>query len=59
MSYINLFQFKCSVFSWAKLIESSRLPHFLDSLFTDGDEIVSLTRRPTFTSQDDPGTNFC
>jgi hypothetical protein len=27
----------------------SRLPHFLDSRLTDGREVVSLTRRPSFT----------
>jgi hypothetical protein len=29
--------------------ETSRLPHFLDNRFTDGGEVVSLTRRPLFT----------
>jgi hypothetical protein len=29
--------------------ETSRLPHFLDSRFTDGGKVVSLTRRPPFT----------
>jgi hypothetical protein len=26
-----------------------RLPHFLQNRLTDGDEVVSLTRRPLFT----------
>jgi hypothetical protein len=29
--------------------ETSRLPYFLDNRLTDGDEVVSLTRRPPFT----------
>jgi hypothetical protein len=29
--------------------ETSRLPHFLDNLLTDGFEVVRLTRRPPFT----------
>jgi hypothetical protein len=33
--------------------ETSRLPHFLDSRLTDGGEVVSLTRRPPFTPQED------
>jgi hypothetical protein len=33
--------------------ETSRLPHFLDSRFTDGGEVFSLTRRPPFTPQED------
>jgi hypothetical protein len=28
---------------------SSRLPHFLDTRFTNGGEVLSLTRRPPFT----------
>jgi hypothetical protein len=36
--------------------ETSRLPHFLDSRFTDGGEAVSLTFRPTFTTRKIPGT---
>jgi hypothetical protein len=31
----------------------SRLPHFPDSRLTDGGKVVSLTRRPPFTSQVD------
>jgi hypothetical protein len=33
--------------------ETSRLPHFLDNRPTDGSEIVSLTRRPPLTAQED------
>jgi hypothetical protein len=33
--------------------ETSRLPHFLDNRLTDGGEVVSLTRRPSFTPQED------
>jgi hypothetical protein len=31
----------------------SKLPLFLDSRLTDGGEVVSLTRRPAFTPQED------
>jgi hypothetical protein len=34
--------------------ETSRLPHFL----TDGGKIVSLTRRPPFTPQEDSWYSF-
>jgi hypothetical protein len=33
--------------------ETSKLPHFLDNRLTDGGEVVSLTRRPPFTPQED------
>jgi hypothetical protein len=36
-----------------------RLPHFLDNWLTDGGEVVSLMRRPHFTSRKIPGTHFC
>jgi hypothetical protein len=36
----------------------SRLPHFLDNWLTDGDEVVSLTRRPSFTPQEDSRFSF-
>jgi hypothetical protein len=39
--------------------ETSRLPHFLDNWLTDGDEVLSLTLRPTFTSRKNLATNFC
>jgi hypothetical protein len=39
--------------------ETSRLPHFVESRLTDGGEIVSLKRRPPFTSRKIRGTNFC
>jgi hypothetical protein len=29
--------------------ETSRLPHSLDNRFTNGGEVVNLTRRPPFT----------
>jgi hypothetical protein len=31
----------------------SNLQHFLDNRLTDGGEVVSLTRRPPFTPQED------
>jgi hypothetical protein len=39
--------------------ETSRLPYFLANRLTDGGEVVSLTRRPPFTSRKIPGTYFC
>jgi hypothetical protein len=39
--------------------ETSRLPHLLDNSFTDGGEVVSLTRRPPFTPRKILGTHFC
>jgi hypothetical protein len=36
----------------------SRIPHFLDNRLTDGGEVVSLTRRPSFTPRKIPGTHF-
>jgi hypothetical protein len=38
--------------------ETSRLPHFLDNRLTDGGEVVSPTRRPPFTSQEDSWYSF-
>jgi hypothetical protein len=34
----------------------SRFPHFLDNRLTDGGEVVTLTRRPPFTTRKIPGT---
>jgi hypothetical protein len=39
--------------------ETSRLPHFLDNLLTDGGKFLSLMRRPPFTPRKIPGTHFC
>jgi hypothetical protein len=39
--------------------EMYRLPHFLENRLSDGDEDVSLTRRPPFTPRKIPGTHFC
>jgi hypothetical protein len=36
----------------------SRLPHFLDSRFTDGGEIVSLTRSAVLYTQEDSWYSF-
>jgi hypothetical protein len=38
--------------------EMLRLPHFVDSRLTDGGEVVSLTRRPSFTPQEDSWYSF-
>jgi hypothetical protein len=38
--------------------KTSRLPHYLHIRFADGGEVVSLTRRPPFTSRKIPGTHF-
>jgi hypothetical protein len=43
----------------AHSVETSRLPCFLDSQFTDGGQVVSLTRRPPFTPRKIPVTHFC
>jgi hypothetical protein len=37
---------------------TSRLPHFPDNRLTDGGEVVSLTRRPPFTPQEDSWYSF-
>jgi hypothetical protein len=39
--------------------ETSRLPHFLNDRLTDNGDVVSLTRRPSLTPRQIPGTNFC
>jgi hypothetical protein len=39
--------------------EMSRLQHIPDFWLTDGDEVVSLTHQPPFTSRKIPGTYFC
>jgi hypothetical protein len=36
----------------------SRLPYFLDNRLADGGEVVSLTRRPPFTPQEDCWYSF-
>jgi hypothetical protein len=36
-----------------------RLPHFLVNRLTDGDEVVSLTHRPSFTLRKIPSAHFC
>jgi hypothetical protein len=38
--------------------ERSRLPYFLDNRFTDGGEVVSLTRLLLFTPQEDSWYSF-
>jgi hypothetical protein len=38
--------------------ETSRHPHFLVNRLTDGGEVVSLTRRPPFTPQEDSWYSF-
>jgi hypothetical protein len=42
----------------ATVIGSSKIPHFLDNRLTDGGEVVSLTRRPPFTPQEDSWGEF-
>jgi hypothetical protein len=37
---------------------TSRLPHILDNRFTDGGEVVSLTRRPLFSPLEDSWYSF-
>jgi hypothetical protein len=38
--------------------ETSRLPHLLDNRLTDGGEVIRLTCRPPFTSQEDSWYSF-
>jgi hypothetical protein len=38
--------------------ERSRLPHFPDNRLTDGGKVVSPTRRPLFTPQEDSWYSF-
>jgi hypothetical protein len=38
--------------------ETLRVPHCLDSRLTDGGKVVSLTRRPPFTPQEDSWYSF-
>jgi hypothetical protein len=42
-----------------RICETSRLPYFLHSLFTDGGEVVRLTRQSPFTPRKIVGTHFC
>jgi hypothetical protein len=39
--------------------EMSRFPHFLESWFTNGDEVVSLMHQPLATSRKIPGNYLC
>jgi hypothetical protein len=36
-----------------RLVRRRGSPHFLDNRLTDGDEVVGLTRRPSFIPQED------
>jgi hypothetical protein len=38
--------------------ETSRFPHFLDNRLTDGGEVISPTRRPPFSPQEDSWYSF-
>jgi hypothetical protein len=38
--------------------ERLRLPHFVDNRLTDSGKVVSLTRRPPFTPQEDSWYSF-
>jgi hypothetical protein len=38
--------------------ETSRIPHFLDNRFTEGGEVVRLTRRPRLIPQEDSWYSF-
>jgi hypothetical protein len=39
--------------------ETSRLPHYIDNLFTNGCEGATLMHWPEFTSRKIPGTHLC
>jgi hypothetical protein len=41
-----------------RVVETFRLPHFLDSWLTDGGEIVSLTHQLPFTPKEDAWYSF-
>jgi hypothetical protein len=41
-----------------QVFETSRLPHYLDNRLTNDCEVVSLTRRPPFTPQEDSWYSF-
>jgi hypothetical protein len=38
--------------------ETLRLPHFLGNRFTDGSEVVSFTRLPSFNPQEDSSNSY-
>jgi hypothetical protein len=38
--------------------ETSKIPHFLDNRLIDGGKVVSLTRRPPITPQEDLWYSF-
>jgi hypothetical protein len=38
--------------------ETLRVPHYLDNRLTDGGKVVSLTRRPLFTPQEESWYSF-
>jgi hypothetical protein len=40
------------------VVETSRLPHFLDRRLTDGGKVVSLMRRPSFIPQEGSWYSF-
>jgi hypothetical protein len=40
-------------------LETSRIPHFLDSGLTDSGEVVSLTRWKPFNPRKNLGSHFC
>jgi hypothetical protein len=41
-----------------EVYETSRLPHFVDNRLSDDGEVISLTRRPPFTPQEDSWYSF-
>jgi hypothetical protein len=42
-----------------RVVRRRSFPHFSENRLTDGDEVVSLTRRPLFTFRKIPDTHFC
>jgi hypothetical protein len=51
---------KIKKFKAVPVNRTSRFPHFLHNRLTDGGEVVSLTRRPPFSPQEDSWyTHFC
>jgi hypothetical protein len=58
MKKFKLSEFSIKIKGKAVPVTGCGGPHFLDSQFTDGGEIVSLMYRSPITPRKIPGTNF-
>jgi hypothetical protein len=45
---------KILLYQSVEVRETSKFPHFPDNRLTDGGEVISLTRSPTFTDRNVP-----